>query len=166
MKRYILLIISMLAAWSASAQYGYIQPRSDYRSAYIVSSHNISWCREANTDKQKVELYAEIATRITITTIVENMVIGTIEIDLGAKTSFSNKMLPWDDSLFKANVIYEIRDGSYKVTVSNILYKHAMDRDYSSIYSIIFNGSGQLRARGDADIKYFDNAFCDILLLE
>lgn len=166
MKKLLTLVIALLSVTTIYAQYGVMTPRSDYRQAFSTARQTISWSRESDTEKNRSEIYSDIASRITITTIVENMIIGTIEVDLGAKASFSQSRLPWDDSLFKANVIYELRDNSYKVTVSNILHKHHTDKEYSSIHSIIFNNSGQLRARGDGDLQYFDNAFCDLLLIE
>lgn len=157
----------MMCVCFANAQYGKMEPRSDYREAFTISGSNIEWCREVECDSPRALLYANIAKCISISVVVDNVVIGKIEsVDLSGNATFSSSRLPWDTSTFNADVIYELRDGGYKVTVSNIHYKSHMDSAYSSIYSIIYNVRGELRARGDGDLQYFDNAFCDKFLLE
>lgn len=166
MKKILLIAFAIISVSTLSAQYNTMQPRADYRSAFKVNRNALTWSREVVCDKSKAEYYSDIATRMTIATIAENMVIGTIEVDPGANAPYSTSRLPWDSSLVKANVVYELRDDGYKVTVSNILYKHTTDREFSSVFGFIFNSSGTLRARGDGDLRYFDNAFCDLLLIE
>lgn len=164
----IFLLLAICSITSTRAQYGYIEPRNDYMAAFDVKGQNITWQREWCTTKPQNELYAEIAQRITITTIVDNLVIGRIEdAHFGAGTAFSDGRLPWDGSSIKANVIYELTNVGYIVKVSNIMYLcTAISKSYLSIYGIIFNSKGDLRNRGDGDLRYFDNAFCDLLLIE
>ena len=112
-------------------------------------------------------MIVEIAKHITITTVVENMVIGKIEdVVFGTKATMSNGRLPWDGSYIKADVIYEILEGAYRVTISNMMYKvHGLDDSYSNVFGVIYNRHGELRGRGDGDLRYFDNAFCDNYLI-
>lgn len=149
------------------AQYGKMEPRSDYREAFTVHGTNIEWSREVECDSSRALLYANIAKCISVSVVVDNVVIGKIEsADLSGNATFSSSRLPWDTSTFNADVIYELQEGSYKVTVSNIYYKCHTDSAYSLIYSIVYNPRGELRARGDGDLQYFDNAFCDKFLLK
>jgi hypothetical protein len=96
------------------------------------------------------------------------MVIGVIDgVQLGTLSDLVDGLLPWDASNIKASVMYQIRDDSYSVTASNISYLHrTMDVRYNSIYEIIYKASGELRRRGDGDLRYFDNALCELLLIE
>lgn len=167
MKKIFLLVCTMMCASLTYAQYGKMEPRNDYREAFTVQGTNIEWSRDVECDKSRALLYAEIAKRISISVVVDNVVIGKIEsVDLSGNATFSSSRLPWDTSTFNADVIYELREGGYKVTVSNIHYKCHTDSAYSSIYSIVYNPRGELRARGDGDLQYFDNAFCDKFLLK
>lgn len=167
MKKIFLLMYTMMCASLTYAQYGKMEPRNDYREAFTVQGTNIEWSREVECDSPKALLYANIAKCISISVVVDNVVIGKIEsVDLSGNATFSSSRLPWDTSTFNADVIYELQEGGYKVTVSNIHYKCHTDSAYSSIYSIVYNPRGELRARGDGDLQYFDNAFCDKFLLK
>lgn len=167
MKKIFLLVCTMMCASLTYAQYGKMEPRNDYRDAFTVQGTNIEWSREVECDSPKAMLYTNIAKCISISVVVDNIVIGKIEsVDLSGNATFSSSRLPWDTSTFNADVIYELREGGYKVTVSNIHYKCHTDSAYSSIYSIVYNSRGELRARGDGDLQYFDNAFCDKFLLK
>lgn len=168
MKKILLLLIIVLSATTLHAQYNDMEPRPDYLDAFKKSGQNITWSRVVVTDKERTELIAEIAMRVSVSTIVEDMILGKIEdFHPGKGASFSTGRLPWDGSVVKANVVYELTDNGYIVKVSNIMYQNdALDSDYSSIYTTIYNKQGELRWRGDGDLRYFDNAFCDILLIE
>lgn len=167
MKRLFITAAAVLISIVANAQYGKMEPRADYREAFTVQGTNIEWSREVECDSSRALLYTNIAKCISISVVVDNIVIGKIEsVDLSGNATFSSSRLPWDTSTFNADVIYELREGGYKVTVSNIHYKCHVDSTYSSIYSIIYNQRGELRARGDGDLQYFDNAFCDKFLLK
>ena len=167
MKKIFLLVCTMMCASLTYAQYGKMEPRNDYREAFTVQGTNIEWSREVECDSPKALLYTNIAKCISISVVVDNVVIGKIEsVDLSGNATFSSSRLPWDTSTFNADVIYELREGGYKVTVSNIHYKCHSDSAYSSIYSIVYNPRGELRTRGDGDLQYFDNAFCDKFLLK
>lgn len=167
MKKLLIMIVFILSASIAYAQYGVIEPRGDYREAFTTSSSNVEWSREIDCSKSKSLMLAEIAKRISISVVVDNMVIGKLEeVDFSGNAKFSTSRIPWDSSTFKADVIYELHNNGYKVTVSNILYKSHLDDRYLSIHSIIYNANGNLRSRGDGDLIYFDNAFCAHLLIE
>ena len=143
-------------------------PRDDYKSAFSGTDSNFSWSRTCETELDRSQMIIEIAKHITITTVVENMVIGKIEdAKFGTNATMSNGLLPWDGSSIKADVIYEILEGAYRVSISNIMYKvNGWDDSYYNVSGAIYNKRGELKGRGDGDLRYFDNAFCDILILE
>lgn len=164
-----LLILALLFSVSATrAQYNEQVARADYAQAFTGVSNNFAWSRQCLTDKDKNTLIALIAQRIQITAIVDNIIIGVIEDwTPGTFASMANGRLPWDGSTIKAGVTYILSDSGYKVTASRIYYlNEAVDKSYSPVYGIIYNKYGELRQRGDGDLQYFDNAFCDILIIE
>lgn len=167
MKKICILLLFALLSISANAQYNTMTPRDDYKSAFSGTDSNFSWSRTCETELDRSQMIVEIAKHITITTVVENMVIGKIEdATFGTNATMSNGRLPWDGSSIKADVIYEILNGAYRVTISNITYKvNGFDDSYSNVSGAIYNRHGELRGRGDGDLRYFDNAFCDNYLI-
>ena len=162
----ILLLFALLSI-SANAQYNTMTPRNDYKSAFSGTDSNFSWSRTCETELDRSQMIVEIAKHITITTVVENIVIGKIEdAKFGTNATMSNGRLPWDGSAIKADVTYTFTLNGYIVTVSQIKYKMNNESTYSDVGSIIYNNKGLLRTRGDGDLRYFDNAFCDKLLIE
>lgn len=167
MKRLLLIALTFIITTVASAQYGHITPRSDYRQCYEVYGSNICWSREVQCDKTHNQMYVEIAKRASITVVIDNIVICKMsEVDLGGSISLSDTILPWDASTFNADVLYELYDGYYRVTVSNINYMSHVDSRYQSIFDVIFTPRGTLRERGDGDLKYFDNVLCAKYLID
>lgn len=168
MKRYLLVIALLLAAAPVYAQYNEWEARADYKESFAGSQNNFTWQRICPCDKGEDYIIAQITSRISVTTITESLVIGKIEdVALGAGASFSRGRLPWDGSTLKADVTYTLIDGGYIVTASRISYlNEALDKSYSSVYGIIYNKYGDLRKRGDGDLRYFDNAFCDLLIFD
>ncbi|MBO5891001.1 MAG: hypothetical protein J6Q28_06215 [Alistipes sp.] len=164
-----LLVLALLFTVSATqAQYNEQVARADYAQAFTGRLNNFVWSRQCLTDKDKNTLIALIAQRIQITAIVDNIIIGVIEDwTPGIFASMAYGRLPWDGSTIKAGVTYMLSDSGYIVTASRIYYlNEALDKSYSPVYSIIYNKYGELRQRGDEDLQYFDNAFCDKLLIE
>lgn len=168
MKKICILLLFALLSISANAQYNTMTPRDDYKSAFSGTDSNFCWSRTCETELNRSQMIVEIAKHITITTVVENMVIGKIEDwTPGTFASMSNGLLPWDGSTIKADVTYILSDSGYIVTASRIYFlNEALDKSYFPVYSFIYNKYGDLRKRGDGDLRYFDNAFCDILILE
>lgn len=167
MKKICILLLFALLSISVNAQYNTMTPRYDYKSAFSGTGSNFSWSRTCETELDRSQMIVEIAKHITITTVVENMVIGKIEdAKFGTNATMSNGRLPWDGSAIKADVIYTFTLNGYIVTVSQIKYKMNNESTYSDVGSIIYNNKGLLRTRGDGDLRYFDNAFCDKLLIE
>lgn len=164
-----LLVLALLFTVSATqAQYNEQVARTDYAQAFTGKLNNFVWSRQCLTDKDKNTLIALIAQRIQITAIVDNIIIGVIEDwTPGTFASMTYGRLPWDGSTIKAGVTYILSDSGYIVTASRIYYlNEAVDKSYSPVYSVIYNKYGELRQRGDGDLQYFDNAFCDKLLIE
>lgn len=167
MKKICMLLLFALLSISVNAQYNTMTPRYDYKSAFSGTDSNFSWSRTCETELDRSQMIVEIAKHITITTVVDNMVIGKIEdAKFGTNATMSNGRLPWDGSAIKADVIYTFTLNGYIVTVSQIKYKMNNESTYSDVGSIIYNNKGLLRTRGDGDLRYFDNAFCDKLLIE
>ena len=167
MKKICILLLFALLSISVNAQYNTMTPRYDYKSAFSGTDSNFSWSRTCETELDRSQMIVEIAKHITITTVVENMVIGKIEdAKFGTNATMSNGRLPWDGSAIKADVIYTFTLNGYIVTVSQIKYKMNNESTYSDVGSIIYNNKGLLRTRGDGDLRYFDNAFCDKLLID
>lgn len=168
MKRVLLIVaLAIVSITTTSAQYAVIEPREDYRQTFSIAGQNITWSRTIVTDKSQAEIVAEITSHITVTTIIDNIVIGKVEeVYFGTNASLLQAVLPWDSSRIKANVVYKLTDDGYIVTVSNIMYQNnAFGPKYDTIYYIICNRRGELRSRADNDFRYLDNAFCDLLLL-
>ena len=163
----LIVILFIVGIFSATAQYAVMEPRVDYLQAFTRTGTNITWSRTIVTDKSQAEIVAEITSHITVTTIIDNIVIGKVEdVYFGTNASLLQAVLPWDSSRIKANVVYKLTDDGYIVTVSNIMYQNdAFGPKYDTIYYIICNRRGELRSRADYDFRYLDNAFCDLLLL-
>ena len=167
MKKICILLLFALLSISANAQYNTMTPRNDYKSAFSGTDSNFSWSRTCETELDRSQMIVEIAKHITITTVVENIVIGKIEdAKFGTNATMSNGRLPWDGSAIKADVTYTFTFNGYIVTVLQIKCKMNNESTYSDVGSIIYNNKGLLRTRGDGDLRYFDNAFCDKLLIE
>jgi hypothetical protein len=168
MKRILLLVVVLLSFVQVQAQYNTMEPRDDYREAFSISGQSITWSRTVVLDIDQQKLVSEAVTRISVTTVVDNMIIGNIEgVSFGANAGFSTARLPWDGASIKANVVYTLNETGYTVTVSQIYYLHEqISRSYLPIYGTIYKSNGVIRSRGDGDLRYFDNAFCDLLLIE
>lgn len=167
MKRTLLILVLLFSATISKAQYNVQEPREDYTQAFTGVSNDFAWSRECVTDKDRSSLILEITKRIKVATVIDAIVIGSIDdLHLGVNATLANGRLPWDGSAIKADVTYTFTDNGYIVTVSQIKYKMNNESTYSDVGSIIYNNKGMLRKRGDGDLRYFDNAFCDNLLIE
>ena len=167
MKRTLLILVLLFSTTISKAQYNVQEPREDYTQAFTGVSNDFAWSRECVTDKDRSSLILEITKRIKVTTVIDTIVIGSIDdLHLGVNATFANGRLPWDGSAIKADVTYTFTPNGYIVTVSQIKYKMNNESTYSDVGSIIYNNKGLLRKRGDGDLRYFDNAFCDKLLIE
>ena len=168
MKKALLVLALLFTATISEAQYNAQEPREDYAQAFSGRLNDFAWKRQCSTDKDRAMLIEQISKRIRITTVVDNIIIGELE-DWwpGTYATMDNGRLPWDGSTIKANVCYVLNDGGYTVTASRIYYlNEALDKAYCSAYQIIYNKYGELRKRGDTDLQYFDNAFCDLFLFD
>lgn len=168
MRKALLVLALLFTVSTTQAQYNEQVARADYAQAFTRASNNFAWSRQCLTDKDKNTLIALIAQRIQITAIVDNIIIGVIEDWIpGAFASITYGRLPWDGSTIKAGVTYILNDSGYIVTASRIYYlNEALGKSYLPAYSIIYNKHGELRQRGDGDLQYFDNAFCDLLIFD
>lgn len=166
--RKVLIVLALLFSVSATqAQYNEQVARDDYAQAFTGVSNDFAWSRECVTDKDRGSLILEITKRIKVTTVIDTIVIGSIDdLHLGVNATLANGRLPWDNSAIKADVTYTFTSNGYIVTVSQIKYKMNNESTYSDVGSIIYNNKGLLRKRGDGDLRYLDNAFCDNLLIE
>ena len=168
MKRILLMVAALLSFAQAHAQYNTMTPREDYLDTFSINGQSITWSRTVVLDIDQQKLLSEAVTRMSVTTVVDNMIIGNIEGGrFGANAGFSTARLPWDGASIKANVVYTLNETGYTVTVSQIYYLHEqISRSYLPIYGTIYKSNGVIRSRGDGDLRYFDNAFCDLLLIE